>query len=295
MGTMEKETVHSSRRPKLLTYEEIQEWSRDNEFIRTGYRPEKPEYKDIFLSLTYLHNETCNVYTHLIGAILVWPVAYIYMQILAKPEYHNVLPADYVMFIIFFFSCEFCLLSSAVYHLMQPHSHKLEQLWHVMDLTGIAVIIAGTFVAAIYYFFICQPAFQILHWVITIVSGSACVALISIPKFRTLRWRILRVVAFFLFGLSAFVPLLHGVGLHGSRYMFDYMGMKWYLIELSLYAAGTLIFATRPPERFAPGKFDLFGSSHQIFHLLILAAMWVNCLALTQSFRSVHTLDLCHR
>ena len=165
-GTMEGFTVRSSRQPRLLTWEEIQEWSRDNEFIRTGYRPEKPEYKDILLSLTYLHNETCNIYTHLIGAILVWPVAYIYMRILPEPQYDNVLPADYVMFIIFFFSCEFCLLSSAAYHLMQPHSHKVEQFWHRMDLTGIAVIIAGTFIAAIYYFFICQPAFQILHWVI---------------------------------------------------------------------------------------------------------------------------------
>jgi len=85
MGTIEKDNVQSSRRPKLLTYQEIQEWSRDNEFIYTGYRPEKPDYKAIFLSLTYLHNETCNIYTHLIGAILVWPVAYIYMRILAEP------------------------------------------------------------------------------------------------------------------------------------------------------------------------------------------------------------------
>jgi adiponectin receptor len=51
------------------------------------------------------------------------------------------------------------------------------------------------------------------------------------------------VAAFFLFGLSSFVPLLHGVGLHGSDYMFDYMGMERYLIRLSLYATGTLIFA----------------------------------------------------
>jgi len=71
MGTIEKDTVHPSRRPKLLTYEEIQEWSRDNEFIHTSYQPEKPEYKAIFLSLTYLHNETCNAYTHLISEILV--------------------------------------------------------------------------------------------------------------------------------------------------------------------------------------------------------------------------------
>jgi adiponectin receptor len=150
----------------------------------------------------------------------------------------------------------------------------------------------------------------------TIVSGSVVATLISIPKFRTLRWRTLRVVAFFLFGLSAFIPLLHGVGLYGSHYMFEYMGMKWYLIELSLYASGTLIFAVslqarylthlsdmwteqqsqlRPPERFAPGKFDTLGTSHQVFHVLILLAMWINCLALTKSFKSVHTLDLCHR
>jgi len=82
---MEKETVHSSRHPTLLTYDEIQDWSRDNEFIYTGYRPEKPDYKAIFFSLTYLHNETCNIYTYLIGAILVWPIAYIYMRILAEP------------------------------------------------------------------------------------------------------------------------------------------------------------------------------------------------------------------
>jgi adiponectin receptor len=100
-GTVEGHTVRSPRRPKLLTYEQIHEWSRDNEFIRTGYRPEKPDYKDIFLSLTYVHNETCNIYTHLIGAILVWPVAYIYMRILPESQYDSVLPADHVHHLFF--------------------------------------------------------------------------------------------------------------------------------------------------------------------------------------------------
>jgi adiponectin receptor len=163
---LEEHTERPARGSKLLTWDEIQEWSRDNEFIRTGYRQEKPDYKDIFLSLTYVHNETCNIYTHLIGAILVWPVAYIYMRILPERQFKDVLPADYVMFVIFFLSCEFCLLSSATYHLMQPHSHEVEQFWHRLDLIGIAVIIGGTFIAAIYYFFICEPTFQIIHWVI---------------------------------------------------------------------------------------------------------------------------------
>jgi amino acid transporter len=152
--------------PKLLTYEEIFEWQRDNEYIRTGYRPEKSDYKDIFLSLMFLHNETCIIYSHLIGVILVLPVAYIYMRILPEAQYPDVLAADYIMLIVFFFSCEFCLLSSAMYYLMQPHSHKVEQFWHRMDLLGAVVIIGGTFIAAIYYFFICKPAFQTLHWVL---------------------------------------------------------------------------------------------------------------------------------
>lgn len=52
------------------------------------------DYKDIFLNLTFLHNETCNIYTHLIGARLVLPVACIYMRILLEPQYHNVLATD---------------------------------------------------------------------------------------------------------------------------------------------------------------------------------------------------------
>lgn len=39
--------------------------------------------------------------------------------------------------------------------------------------------------------------------------------------------------------------MLHGLGLHGADYMFNYMGMKWYLIELCLYGLGTLIFCSK--------------------------------------------------
>jgi adiponectin receptor len=189
-GPLEEHIERPARRPKLLAWDEIQEWSQDNKFIRTGYRPEKSDYKDVFLGLTYVHNETCNIYTHLIGAILVWPVAYIYMRTLPEPQYRKVLPADYVMFVIFFFSCEFCLLSSATYHLMQPHSHEVEQFWHRLDLAGIAVIIGGTFVAAIYYFFICEPTFQIIHWVI--VSHSQPLAPLDADAYFRQLYRVRR-------------------------------------------------------------------------------------------------------
>jgi adiponectin receptor len=49
----------------------------------------------------------------------------------------------------------------------------------------------------------------------------------------------------------------------------------------------------RTPERFATGKFDIWGSSHQIFHFAILCAMPTHVAALLQGFTTCHTLDLC--
>lgn len=49
----------------------------------------------------------------------------------------------------------------------------------------------------------------------------------------------------------------------------------------------------RIPERLAPGKFDIWGSSHQIFHVAILFAMYMHVTALLQGFTTCHTLDVC--
>ncbi|KAK4073315.1 hypothetical protein Purlil1_13078 [Purpureocillium lilacinum] len=77
-------------------------------------------------------------------------------------------------------------------------------------------------------------------------------------------------------------------------YMLRYLGMKWYLLELTFYATGVGLYAVclhayrvmqpdkgsderlqfRISERLAPGRFDIWGSSHQIFHAAILCAMY---------------------
>jgi len=40
----------------------------------------------------------------------------------------------------------------------------------------------------------------------------------------------------------------------------------------------------RIPERFAPGRFDIWGSSHQIFHVLVLAAAVTHLVGLLKAF-----------
>ncbi|KAG5799031.1 hypothetical protein H9Q69_001972 [Fusarium xylarioides] len=253
----EKHTMtNPSPTTRTITLHEIPEWRRDNKYILAGCRPLEADYLQVIKSLTFLHNETCNVYTHLIGALLLPLFATTILRTIYGPQYNNVIRTDFIMFSVFFCSAESCLIFSAVYHLIGSHSHEVEQFWHRMDLLGIVIVTVGTFIPGIYYIFNCEPFLQKIHWTIVchpshsvtssavVLCGSATAALISIPEFRTLRWRKVRVGAYVALGASAFIPLLHGVQVHGLDYMLEYSGMRWYLVELLLYGGGCSLYAS---------------------------------------------------
>ncbi|KAL7929056.1 hemolysin-III protein [Trichoderma chlorosporum] len=286
-------TTRLTAKARTVTWQEVPEWQRDSTYILSGYRPENGSYMETFASLTFLHNETCNVYTHLIGALLLPFFAAGFMRVLSDPKLLNVSGIDYVMFGTFFFGAECCLLLSTLYHLMEPHSHRVERFWHKMDLMGIIIHTVGTFIPGVYYIFHCDPGLQKLHWGIMATSATATAAMISIPKLMTQRWRKLRLGAYVAIGASGFIPLLHGTALYGLEYMLEYSGMKWYTLELALYAIGAVFYGSRFPERLAPGRFDIWGGSHSIFHVFILCAMYLNAFALVQGFTSSRSLDIC--
>ncbi|KID96072.1 Hemolysin-III protein, partial [Metarhizium majus ARSEF 297] len=246
MSTTNDSTTQSKAKERTVTWQEIPEWQLDNKYILSGYRPEKADYWEIFTSLTFLHNETCNVYTHLVGALLLPLVATAFLRYLAQPQFLHVLSMDYAMFGIYFWCAEACLILSTLYHLIQPHSHHVELFWHGMDLLGIVIVTVGTFSSGIYYVFFCEAILQELHWAIILTTGTLTGVLISNPSLRSPRWRKVKVGAFVVFGASSFIPLLHGVQRYGLEYMLQYSGMKWYLLELTFYGTGVSLYAVFP-------------------------------------------------
>ena len=60
-----------SRPITLVTYNEAPKHQQDNEYIRKGYLVNCDSMKKITKSLFMIHNETVNVWSHLLGAILI--------------------------------------------------------------------------------------------------------------------------------------------------------------------------------------------------------------------------------
>lgn len=183
MSTTSDLAKRSKARARTVTWQQISGWQFDNQYILSGYRPEEADYLKVISSLTFLHNETCNVYTHLVGALLLPLVATVFLRHLAEPQFLNVSYVDYAMFGIYFWCAEICLVLSAFYHLIQSHSHRLEQFWHGMDLLGIVIVTLGTFSSGIYYVFFCEPNLQKAHW--AIVSFLEQLSWLVLPAVRS--------------------------------------------------------------------------------------------------------------
>ncbi|KAL1958276.1 hypothetical protein VTO42DRAFT_4784 [Malbranchea cinnamomea] len=273
---------------RTIHWDELPHWQRDNHHIRTGYRPASASFVKSFRSLTYIHNETVNIYTHLLPALATIPFAYLIYRALSV-RYDTANHADIVVFSCFFAGAAFCLGMSALYHTISNHSPVVARIGNACDYVGIVGLIAGSFVPSVYYGFYCMPEYQKLYWSMISLLGVGCAIVATTPRFRTPEWRPFRATMFVSMGLSAVFPVGHGLFSLGLEQMQRQIGLSWLVLQGFLYILGAVIYAVRVPERIWPGKFDILGSSHQIFHILVVLAAGAHLKGLLRAFDYRHS------
>lgn len=214
----------------------------------------------------YLHNQTANIYTHLIGAILFLPwVIQVYNDILYRYPTSDF--NDFLVFAVFFASALGCFGFSALFHLFMNHSAQVNQTWLLMDLYGVFALIIATVYSGTYYAFYCER----FWW--KIYSGGifsitfSCAIFCTKPRFRTPKWRNVRAVLFVAIGCYGALPMTHMAEKWGRPKANEIIGWNLMFWEGMSYGAGAAIYAFRVPERWMPGTFDIWGASHQIFHV----------------------------
>ncbi|EMD89343.1 hypothetical protein COCC4DRAFT_32116 [Bipolaris maydis ATCC 48331] len=271
----------------IVVWDELSPWQQDNHYIQTGYRAQSNSYSKSWKSLGYLHNETVNIYTHLIGALLA-AVAGIALYFTLGPRYATATTEDVWAFGCFFAGAVACLGMSGTYHTIQNHSHEVAVWGNKLDYLGIVFLIWGSFVPVLYYAFRDEPELRKTYWamITTLAAGTSIVS--THPKFRTPALRPFRALMFVLMGLSAVFPVLHGIQLYGIEHLRRSIGLDWILLQGTLYISGAAIYAARVPEKWSPGKYDIWGSSHQIFHVLVVLAAASHLNGLVQAFDYEH-------
>lgn len=127
----------------------------------------------------------------------------------------------------------------------------------------------------VFYSFMCHPNLCKMYLGIVTTMGVGCVLISLIPVFQTPEYRPVRAAMFAIMGVSGIVPCVHKIFMYQDEvqaYEALYMEVQMFLI----YAMAGLVYATRIPERWKPGAFDIIGNSHQLFHVLVVWAAYVH-------------------
>ena len=171
---------------------------------------------------------------------------------------------------IIIFSAIFCLSFSAIFHLFGVINEKYFNILNRFDYGGISLLISGSCFPPYYYFFYYSTLFKYLYLILISVFGVGTFLYSLTDDFNKPKRRALRGTLFLIFGLCSGVPIIHMAffGDYIEGYGDDIILLNWYLGGIS-YIIGALFYILRFPEKKFPGKFDYFGASHQIFHVLV--------------------------
>ncbi|KAH0449892.1 hypothetical protein IEQ34_020584 [Dendrobium chrysotoxum] len=315
---------------QLVEYHSLPNYLKDNEYILGYYRSEWPLKQTLF-SIFTIHNETLNVWTHLIGfflflaltiytAVKVPKVVDIHSlqqlpEMLKRADLHK-LQSDLVAclpalpqlshlhrlkeelrsslptmdslssltrwhLVELISNCfpqrlshpnqtQHSILNEVVANLITPlFAHRIPR-WPFFAFLGIAALISTSFYPPVYYSFMCDPFFCNLYLGLITLLGCTTMMVSLLPVFQNPEYRSIRAGLFFGMGISGVVPVLHKLIAFRNQPEAVYTTQYEVLMGI-LYGLGALLYATRIPERWMPGKFDIAGHSHQLFHVLVVA------------------------
>ncbi|CAG7815672.1 unnamed protein product [Allacma fusca] len=253
-------------------FKALPRWLQDNDFLHRGHRPPLPSVVECLKSIFRLHTETGNIWTHLLGCLAFLVVA---IYFLSRPRVEIDLQ-EKLVFAVFFVGAIACLFLSSAFHTLHCHSEFVGKLFSKLDYVGIALLIMGSFFPWLYYGFYCEKAVKFTYMSVTFVLGITSIIVSLWDRFGEPHFRPLRAGLFAGFGLSGVIPAVHYALAKGWIHAISRASLGWLILMGVLYILGALVYASRIPERWFPGKCDIWFHSHQLFHILVIAAAFVH-------------------
>lgn len=239
--------------------------------ICNGYRSTNQPWRYYLCSLFQLHNETLNVWTHLIGFIVIWIVIGEYSE-----QYDFLTNKHAWPMLVFGICCLIASLTSATVHLLHCRNSHTHYNAFMVDYIGATMYSFGSGIHAFYsnshrhtYFLFGQSYLPLLVFVSWMNFTILCVAKLKYghnPHSMTRKYMMIS---------SMLVQAIVNTIPFGPRYFACIQDETCSLSSLNhmtilfiCFALQAFFFASHLPERMFPGRFDVFGHGHQIFHVM---------------------------
>lgn len=158
-----------------------------------------------------------------------------------------------------------------------------------MDMAGVAVLIFGSVYASHYYFFYCNSFLRVMYSVISFVACLLVFVATLLEYFHKPENLAIKGKLFGALGIVNGIAFFHwtyaGYSANGENH---YIPLNWsyagVVLMGALYLVGLTFYIKQFPEVKCPGKYDLVGHSHNIFHVFVGLAASSYYLTLTSFY-----------
>ncbi|XP_005993988.1 membrane progestin receptor alpha-B [Latimeria chalumnae] len=255
-------------------------------YIHTGYRQLGHSWRCCFQTLFQRHNETINIWTHLIGALVIL------MKLKKFSETVDFVkdPHAWPFFIIIAASFTY-LTCSTLAHLLQVKSELFHYAFFFLDYVGVAVYQYGSALAHYYYgieeewhavvrgFFL--PAAALLGWLSCVGCCYSKYRCFQISKGVRKLCQVLPSGLAYALDIS---PVVHRIWTCRLAACSD-AALFYHKWQVAFFLSSAFFFSNPYPEKLFPGKCDFFIQGHQIFHVLLLLCTLAQLEAVSWDYR----------
>lgn len=248
----------------LYDYHEAPPFLTGNPHIKSGYRGYLP-LKLCLKSLFLLHNESINVWSHLVVGLYFFYQYYNDMTLVDND--HDNSSYDRVAFITMIIAIQICMFASATFHLFNCQSHDACHRLLTVDCVGIAIGLSGCFFPVLHFAFYCFAHLKLWYGLVIGVIFGTSGYFITRPWFGERKYTYIRILTYSMVAVSGLIPSGHWALLYGLHSEIVSIFLPRIFLLYFFGAFGAFFYVTRIPESLAPGRFDLIGSSHQVWHV----------------------------
>ncbi|KAF6717215.1 Membrane progestin receptor alpha-B [Oryzias melastigma] len=241
-------------------------------YVHYGYRPLEQNWRYYFLSMFQRHNETINVWTHLL-AFLVFLVRFHQLSEMVDfvGDSHS-----WPLLILVVSSLTYSALSVAA-HLLGGKSELCHYCFFFLDYVGVAQYQYGSAVVH-YYFAVEEDLHQLVGGIFLPVAALlSCLSCLGCCYGKYCNH-----------SLPPWVRKVCQVVPSTVAYVWDSSPVAWRLWawpsndpaviyhcgQVAFFLSCAFFFTVPVLERFLPGRCDFLGHSHQVFHVLLSCCTW---------------------